>query len=220
MASLQLAFDLALAHGRCVGVAIPDGAELDAMAAALRPEERALGEGWALPRRRTWVGGRTALRAALERAGLGAPAVLQDDRGAPEVPAGMSASVSHKDHLAVALVAAEPAARIGVDVEIPKATRVDIARRVLTATELAEVDALPSAERAEQVLLRFSVKEAIYKAIDPFVRRYVGFQEVAVQPRPDGTVAVTTMLPEGPLRCEARWLRVGAAIVTTARAQR
>ncbi|HMG57415.1 MAG TPA: 4'-phosphopantetheinyl transferase superfamily protein [Kofleriaceae bacterium] len=46
------------------------------------------------------------------------------------------------------------------------------------------------------VTLRFSIKEAIYKAIDPYVRRYVGFTEVELELDPAGdAVAVTTALP-------------------------
>ena len=34
------------------------------------------------------------------------------------------------------------------------------------------------------MLATFSVKESIYKALDPFVRRYVGFTEVELDPLP------------------------------------
>jgi enterobactin synthetase component D len=216
--TLQVVFDLELAHGRCVAVAIPGEAELESLGAAvLRPEERAHGASWAPPRRRTWIGGRAALRTALQRAGIDAPAVLQDERGAPELPAGVSGSVSHKEHLAVALVARERTARVGVDVEILRPTRVDIARKVLTAPEVAEVDRLGAAERETQVLLRFSAKEAIYKALDPFVHRYVGFHEVTVTPAPDGSAVVSTHFPEGPYRCEVRGVVREGIILTTAR---
>lgn len=219
--TLQVAFDMKLAHGRCVGVTIPGDEELESLATSvLKPEERAHGASWAPARRRTWIGGRAALRTALQRAGLDAPAVLQDERGAPELPAGLSGSVSHKEHLAVALVAREPVARVGVDVEILRPTRVDIARKVLTASEVAEVDALGAADRATQVLLRFSAKEAIYKALDPFVHRYVGFHEVRVTPAPDGTAAVSVQLQEGAFRCEVRWLVRDGTILTTARVER
>ena len=217
----QVLFDLTLAHGRCVGVAIPDGPALDALAeAVLRPEERACAASWAPARRRTWIAGRAAMRTALERAGVDAPAVLQDDRGAPELPAGVSGSVSHKEHIAVALVAREPSAKIGVDVEILRPTRVDIARKVLTVAEVAEVDRLNAADRATQVLLRFSAKEAIYKALDPFVRRYVGFHEVSLAPAPEGTAVVGMQLAEGPFRCEVRWVVRDDIILTTARVAR
>jgi 4'-phosphopantetheinyl transferase EntD len=69
------------------------------------------------------------------------------------------------------------------------------------------------------VLLRFSVKEAIYKALDPFVRRYVAFREMSVSPRADGTAEVRPHLPaaEGPFEIEATWRRTSGLVLTTAR---
>ena len=119
----------------------------------------------------------------------------------------------------MALVAPRGRARMGVDVEIDVARSHDIARRVLTPGEIAELAHLDASDRAREVLLRFSAKEAVYKALDPFVRRYVGFSEVAVSPRPDGTAIVTAGLPdgEGPFLIEVRWRRFDGIVLTTAR---
>jgi len=97
--------------------------------------------------------------------------------------------------------------------------RIDIARKVLTDDERAELDTLSEPERMAEVRLRFSAKEAIYKALDPFVRRYVGFHEVSVRPLPDGTSQVRAHLPptEGPFDVEVRWLRRDGLVLTTAR---
>jgi len=217
----DIAFDLALEHGRCVGVRIPAaGAALDALArAALSPDEQARAAAMAGPRRRTWVGGRAAMREALTRAGLPPVVVPSDDRGAPVLPAGVAGSVTHKEALAAALVATESRARVGVDLELDIVRSQDIASRILTSDEIAEIAHLGADERAREVLLRFSAKEAVYKALDPFVRRYVGFGEVAVSPRGDGTAAVTPGLRagEGPFVIEVRWLRFEGIVLTTAR---
>ena len=76
-------------------------------------------------------------------------------------------------------------------------------------------------ERGSEVLLRFSAKEAIYKALDPYVKRYVGFREVAVTPLADGTAKVLMCLAqkEGPFDVDVRWMRTEGLIVTTARIQ-
>jgi enterobactin synthetase component D len=220
----DVAFDLTLEHGRCIGLRIPEAeADLAALAAlALAPSEQARASGFPLPRRRTWVGGRAALRETGSRAGLTLGSVGTDDRGAPVLPPGVAASVTHKEKLAAALVAFETRARVGVDLEIDIARAQDIGRRVLTAGELAEIAHLEGPERAREVLLRFSAKEAIYKALDPFVRRYVGFEEMAVSPREDGTALVTPLLKagEGPFVIEARWLRFDGIVLTTARVER
>jgi 4'-phosphopantetheinyl transferase EntD len=216
-------FELELAHGRALALAIPDEAGLAGLAATLHPEELELAASWAPPRRRTWIAGRAALRMALVRAGLEAPAIGSDDRGAPVLPAGASGSVSHKERVAVALVArAEPDARIGVDIELDAPLRIDIARKVLREDELHELAELADAERTAEVRLRFSAKEAVYKALDPFVRRYVGFHEVSVTPRPGGLARVTMHLPpaEGPFDVDVRWLRRDGLVLTTARVAR
>jgi enterobactin synthetase component D / holo-[acyl-carrier protein] synthase len=217
----DIAFDLTLEHGRCVGVRIPAaGAALDALArAALSPDEQARAAVMPGPRRRTWVGGRAAMREALTRAGLPPVVVPSDDRGAPVLPAGVSGSVTHKEALAAALVATESRARVGVDLELDIVRSQDIASRILTPDEIAEIAHLDADERAREVLLRFSAKEAVYKALDPFVRRYVGFREIALSPRADGTAPVTSGLPasEGPFVFEVRWRRFDGIVLTTAR---
>ncbi len=224
-----VAFDLALEHGRCVVVRIPETeAAVDALALALPAEEQARAVSMPGPRRRTWVGGRAAMHEAMARLGLGVAPVLSDDRGAPALPAGLSGSITHKVHgkeaLAAALVtvAAEADARVGVDLELDVPRVHDIAPRVLTPGELEELAAMGAEARDREVLLRFSAKEAVYKALDPFVRRYVGFLEVELTPRPDGTADVRPALRagEGPFAVEVRWLRLDRIVLTTARVRR
>jgi 4'-phosphopantetheinyl transferase EntD len=125
-------------------------------------------------------------RAALREAGI-AGDVARDDRGAPVMPAGWLGSLSHKRELAAALVAEDDGsgARIGLDLEEAREPRQPIERRVLTARELAGL-----ASRRD-ITRFFAIKEAIYKAIDPFVRRYVGFQEVEIE----AWTRVVTQLP-------------------------
>ncbi len=81
--------------------------------------------------------------------------------------------------------------------------RTDIASRVLTSDELAAIP--PSGlERAAAVLLRFSAKEAIYKALDPWVHRFVAFHEASVSHAPDGALSGRLALAggEGPFSLE------------------
>jgi enterobactin synthetase component D len=124
--------------------------------------------------------GRAALSAALAVLDPAAAAmpISRDDRGAPVLPAGWLGSISHKHARAAALAARDDGsgARIGVDLERAIAPRQPIERRILTARELA---ALAGDRRA--ISRCFAIKEAIYKAIDPFVRRYVAFAEVEIE---------------------------------------
>lgn len=220
----DVAFDLELPHGRCVGVRLPEAlGVVEALAeGGLLAEERAYARTLGAVRRRTWLGGRIALRQALAREGIAAAPVLADARGAPALPPGVAGSISHKEDMAVALVAIDGRAKLGVDVERDAPGKLDISKKVLTDEELAEIAKLGSAERAREVLLRFSAKEAIYKALDPYVQRYVAFREVAVTPRPDGTAVVTSRLPaaEGTFAMDVRWMRRDGTILTTARIEK
>jgi enterobactin synthetase component D len=199
----------ALAHGACVVVEIDD---LDAALAALPPAEQQRAAEVGPWRRREFVAGRTALHLAL---GVG-DAVLSDDRGAPALPPGWVGSISHKGARGAALVAPVGAGHIGVDLELAAPPRSDIARRILNEREQA---ALP--DRGRAVTLRFAIKEAIYKALDPWVQRFVSFQEVAVRSAPGGLEAELRLSRgEGPFAVELTDAGDAAAILVAARIRR
>jgi enterobactin synthetase component D len=230
-AFFQPTFRLDLPHGRCVGVALPDSgvdrdAQLSVALAALPEAERRHLETLPEVRRASWAGGRIALRAALTDLGIGAGAVpiLSTPRGAPVLPAGARGSISHKDSLAVALAArAEVDAgawRLGIDIERVAPSKLDISKRVLRPDELAFLPPPEDPRRIEELAFAFSAKEAIYKALDPFVARYVSFQEVAVDRRSDGTAFATLDLRDGSseaFEVDVRWFRHEGFIITTAR---
>jgi 4'-phosphopantetheinyl transferase EntD len=207
--------------GRCVGVEIPALVSEDSLTTLRLPEQR-FAEGLTEARRPSWVAGRIALRAALDDLGIATGPLLATDRGAPLMPAEALGSISHKRELAVGLAARREGPReLGVDLERDAPLRIDISRRVLTEEEAAALSSLAPDARQSEVLLRLSCKEAIYKAIDPFVRRYVGFQEAAVTPRPDGTAEARLALEEGPFEAELCWRKLdtgfGAFFLTAAR---
>jgi enterobactin synthetase component D len=190
-------------HGRCVIVELGDPiAALAALPDAERAHATTLGE----IRRRDYIAGRGALHLALDDF---ATPILADDRGAPVLPVGWVGSVSHKGVRAAALIAPAGAGWVGVDLELAAAPRQDIARRILTPHEQSK---LP--DRGRAVTLRFAIKEAIYKAIDPFVRRYVGFTEVELE-LGEHACTVTSALP---LAIEASWRELDGHWLATARA--
>jgi 4'-phosphopantetheinyl transferase EntD len=209
--------------GACACVAIGDAADaacqtdLRAVCARLHTDEAERAAGLPPARRVAFIAGRLALRAAARRAGLAPlPAVLSDERGAPTLPDGLAGSISHKPGRAVAIAARSPW-RLGIDLEPDRASRHPIERRVLTDAERAEVEALPERERGREVILRFTLKEAIYKAVDPFVRRWVGFSEVAVAPRVDGSVEIVAP-GFAHLEIQAEWRRGSGYALGFARA--
>lgn len=200
------------AHGHVAVVELTDE-HVDRALALLPAAEQAHARTLSGGRRREMVAGRTALHTVL---GALAPAladapILADDRGAPVLPSGWSGSVSHKGPRAAALIAPADAARIGIDLEHARAPRQDIASRILTPRELAAL-----ADRGLGATLRFSIKEAIYKAVDPFVRRYVAFTEVELEVH-DGIAHVTSELP---FAIETTWREHAGFWLATARARR
>jgi enterobactin synthetase component D len=223
-------FRIDLPHGRCVGARVPTTIDQGDLC-GLPEEERAFLGNLSQARKSTWLAGRIALHAALQDLGLdgGAP-VLVTTRGAPELPEGVTASISHKRTLAVALAAPKSGGlSLGVDIEpvpaLPASfgepgwnSHPDISSRVMTPEELALLATIPEAQRRREIILHFSIKEALYKALNPIVGRYVSFQEATVLPRSDGSIAVTLALTqnEGPFRVEARWSEIEGHLLTTA----
>jgi phosphopantetheine--protein transferase-like protein len=190
----------------------------------LHPEEVAYGvsekAGQSESNRRSFMVGRLALRQALGMEVAGDKSILKDSFGRPQVPAGFLGSISHKGNAGVALVrktdtttfqrdcinenpvlseeGLSPATMgIGIDIEEAKPKRRSIARKVLTPNERRELGRLPNVSAEEEVLLRFSLKESIYKAMHPLICHYVGFQEAEIRPLPDGTADVTLQLKSG-----------------------
>jgi len=196
-------------HGRCVILAIEEELPLvgdeHLLAASLGPS-----------RRRELAAGRAALRAALaEVAGASDVAILADDRGAPVLPTGWVGSISHKGQRAAAIVAPTGSGFVGIDLEVAAPPRQPIERRILTPREQSLI-----AAGTGEVTRVFAIKEAIYKAIDPIVRRYVGFTEVEVDLRDDGSVAVTVLdVARLPVEVEAWWQERDGHWLATARAR-
>jgi len=230
---VQIAFRLNLMHGRCVGVRLP--AEVDEkVLAELVPEERKFVATLAPARQRSWVAGRLALREAFRDLGIEPGPILATPRGAPALPADLDGSISHKRTLAVGLAARrETGACIGVDLEnCPPAlasaedaraqARPDVRTRVLTQDELARLEGVPEEDRRRTVILHFSLKEALYKAIDPMVNRHVGFHEASMRAQPDGSVRIALALAknDGSFLAAGTWTEVEDHFLTTARVQR
>jgi enterobactin synthetase component D len=201
--------ELATPHGRAAIVELADDElEIAAALAALPVAERDFAATLSGSRRRELIAGRTAIHQILD----GDHAVLSNDRGAPIVPAGYSGSISHKLTRAAALLAPAEHGHVGVDLERKAPTKLDIASRILTPREARVAGA--------ELLRVFAIKEAIYKAIDPMMRRYVGFQEVELVVGEAGRVDVHIVdASKLPVVIEAWWLELEHHWLATARAR-
>ena len=69
-------------------------------------------------------------------------------------------------------------------------------------------------------MLRFSLKESLYKALHPLICQYVGFQEAEVMPYADGTATVRWNLKSGIHerfgKVTAHWRRIDEFLLTSA----
>jgi enterobactin synthetase component D len=183
-------------------------------ASDIHADELAFAASLAPARREAFLAGRWALRAALRQIAphnVSSP-LLQTGRGAPHLPQGWTGSISHKRTRAIALAAPSIGGRLGVDLEERPADtdpeRPSIASRILTAAEREALEGLNPLAHREATLVRFAIKEAVYKAIDPFVQRYVRFTEVELDVADDGGTTVRLLLPEAAARAihvQARW---------------
>ncbi len=197
--------------------------EAVAVARALLPrlllEERALARTLPPLRRQSWVAGRVVLTAALEAIGAPRTPLLCEPRGAARLPAGFSGSISHTRGLVAALAAPAHAGSIGIDVEALSPARMRIGERVLCPAERAAVAALEPAARWRATLLRFSLKEAFYKAIDRLLGRFLGFEACEVEPLPCGGARLRPRLRpgEGPFEVEGWWTERERFVITTCR---
>jgi enterobactin synthetase component D len=185
----------------------------------LHPQERALAEEMKGYRQVQWIGGRLAARETAKRLGLGLGPLETDPFGAPKAPPSLAISIAHKKHLAVALVARRKHGALGVDLELTSPSRLDIAPKVLTERELTQVDELEAHRRWTSVLIRFSIKEAIYKALAPRLKRYIAFEEAEVQPKTDGSADIRLQLSEAPspAQLDAEYVWIDDSLVTTVR---
>ena len=218
--TLEVLFERTIDGAVCVGVALPDLVAPGAGRLTLHDERACNGYGEA--RRRTWMGGRAALREALARAGAPSDGPLPATRrGAPALPPGWVGSVSHKNRVAVAIVSPDRGEQLGVDIEELGPPRLHLATRLLTPAEQNELHALPEEARWFELLLRFSAKEALYKAIDPYVQRYVGFGEVAITRGAGNTLGVSQLAAADLQALEAHgtWERIEDHLLTTFRAR-
>lgn len=139
------------------------------------PEERAAVERAVAKRRNEYFATRHLARLALAELTVPGCAILNNSDRSPRWPSGVVGSLSHTDTwCGVALTRpTDGICGLGIDLERVGSVSLEVEQRISSARELSASD--PTAAS-----LRFSAKEALYKAIFPFVKRFVGFLEVEI----------------------------------------
>mmetsp|Transcript_105613 Transcript_105613/g.192117 ORF Transcript_105613/g.192117 Transcript_105613/m.192117 type:complete len:316 (+) Transcript_105613:63-1010(+) len=181
----------------------------------LHPREREVLTGMKPHRQTSFAGGRIALRRALEAAGESALAekpVLSSKSGAPAIPPGIVGSISHTHGAAAAFICPlrvlgeeciahnaiskfslgsnNKRCAVGVDIEpVDRKVPLKLATKVL-AEEERQTLGLSGLSAESDLLLRVSIKESLYKAMHPLVRRSIRWHSVKIQPGRDGSCTV------------------------------
>lgn len=215
--NLNLWFDTSLPEGRCIGVVKTNEKEIFRRNALTRKSSTEESNHWIYSvfhpseidfamnlkkntRNSFWLG-RLAIRIALDFPDY---PILKDRYGRPLLMKNVYGSISHKQERGVALISLPVIdnndsnvrlAGIGIDLEMTsRPGRSNISKRVLTINERKSLGNIPGVSKDEEVLLRFSLKEAIYKAAHPLLCQYVSFREAEVTPFADGTASCTWLL--------------------------
>ncbi|MBV8715491.1 MAG: 4'-phosphopantetheinyl transferase superfamily protein [Chloroflexi bacterium] len=177
-----------------IGVGIRAVRTLDAVAPPLHAvEEAALGPRAIEQRRRIFALGRAAARDALAEFGIHNAAIPRADGGEPVWPDGFVGSITHSREVAIAIVGRrDDYAGLGVDIEeLARGPSPRAARLVCRPNEMAWVDPESGTERLARL---FSAKEAVFKAVYPIERVWLGFADAELTWREDHQVFEAELL--------------------------
>jgi 4'-phosphopantetheinyl transferase EntD len=150
-------------------------------AADLMPAERELLRGVARKRELEIATGRMLARPLLEGLGHAGFPLLRDQDRVPIWPKHVVGSISHKEDLCVVAVASgRDRTGLGIDVEPDRPVKPGLERLICLPSEQEWVAAEGPPEIGRRCRAVFSVKEAVYKAFFPRVRKVWGFRDVEV----------------------------------------
>lgn len=131
-------------------------------------------------RKTEYIAGRLAAKAALAEAGIADYLVRSHEDRSPIWPVGVQGSITHKKRLALAAVSTSHSSVdkhfLGIDLELPMTEKAanKLARKIIDDTE-KQLLRKPGIKFEEAFTRTFSAKEALYKAVYPYVKRYLPF---------------------------------------------
>lgn len=136
---------------------------------------------WRTKRQETFLAGRLAVRHAQVQLNMFAKDIPKAEDGSPQWPNEYTGSISHTDNQAVAALLPQAQGGIqyiGIDLEpLVNADKLDAACLIGLETELKILIA-GGVEKPLLILLLFSLKESIYKALHPVVGAFFDFLDV------------------------------------------
>lgn len=130
-------------------------------------------------RRREFAGVRWCARQAMAQLGVPEAAILPDERGAPQWPAGVVGSMTHcEGYRAAALALEGTVLAIGIDAEPHGPLPDGVLRVVSLPAERDWLQRAPAGVHWDRLL--FSAKESTYKAWYPLTGRWLGFEDAHI----------------------------------------
>ncbi|MET0557096.1 MAG: 4'-phosphopantetheinyl transferase superfamily protein [Solirubrobacterales bacterium] len=203
-------------------VAVAEARE-DSAAAALFPSEAALVQRAVEKRRREFATGRECARRALAGLGVEAGPIDRGEKGEPLWPAGVVGAITHCDGYRAAAVARRgELASLGIDAERHEPLPSELFDDIAVPAEREPLAALAASEPSvcwDRIL--FSAKESVYKAWFPLARRWLGFEDAALELDPQRRSFTARLLVPGPMldgaelrQLSGRWL-LGDGLVLT-----
>lgn len=186
----------------------------------LHPEERPT-RTWVEKRAREYRAGRHVAREVLAHLGHPNCPLPRDPDGLPKYPEGVRASLAHtgRERTFAIAAASRELVSLGIDVEERQPLSDAVREQIMSEEEFAR---FPERLRSIATLVTFSAKEALYKAIFPHSRRFLGFAEVVVErvdADPDEGIlvlAVPSLAENDYVPREARFAFFGDRIVALA----
>jgi 4'-phosphopantetheinyl transferase EntD len=143
------------------------------------PEEAALVQRAAAKRRSEFLSGRGCARGALRALGYADAALLIGANRAPLWPEGAIGSITHCDGFSGAVAARRSDfSGLGFDAEVDAVVTDEVLSRICTPREAAEPRHLASG--AHWPTLAFSIKESVYKCLNPLWGVFIGFMQAEV----------------------------------------
>jgi 4'-phosphopantetheinyl transferase EntD len=190
----------------------------------LFPDEEAVIANAVDKRRREYTTARGCARAALAKLGFPPAPIVPGSRGAPQWPAGVVGSITHcEGYRACAVARDRDILTIGLDAEPHEKLPDGVLEAIASSTEQARIAALSATTPDvfwDRIL--FSAKESVYKAWFPLARRWLGFDEAAVELDPAERTFAARLLVPGPVTdgvvltgFHGRWL-VSDGLIATA----
>ena len=169
----------------------------------LIPAEKALIDPtWSEKRRQQFILGRTAARKALCHTNASdLPVLIASESHAPVWPHGIVGSITHTHSIGISCVSpSQDIKALGIDIETISDRALGVIERIATPEEQKLITDLSDPKTA--ALCLFTIKEALYKALWPIVKRYIGFQEVSIIPRTEVLVDIWDMMLSEKLKSE------------------